>query len=400
MRACIVVPVLLLLTSPLRADDFATAQPLFGAWRKADGTLLVVGRSDDAVFVFDDATGLRRRAAPAAGELRLGDGRLALAGDHLRGKLGGNAVDATRVRLTTEEVRWSNGEVALSGTLWRPAAAARAPAVVLVQGSGPETRWAMRQFPAWLAAHGVAAIAYDKREHWQPWEAGIDALAGDALGAVALLRARADVDAARVGLLGISNGAFVIVRAAARSRDVGFIVPVVGGGGALYRHELHRLHHAGIEAKLSASEQAALDALMRDVYRPETFAADGKPRLEKLLARARGQRWLAVTPLAGFVDMPLDTAFAVGQRAWGNELGYDPGADLDQLGARPALFVLAGADEDVDSTLAQHEIAQHAPHARTVLLSGASHYLTLPTTRSDTAALAPLVFSSLREFFR
>jgi hypothetical protein len=30
--------------------------------------------------------------------------------------------------------------------------------------------------------------------------------------------------------------------------------------------------------------------------------------------------------------------------------------------------------------------------------TGASHYLTLPTMQSDTAALAPLVFSALREF--
>lgn len=399
MKACFVISVLLF-TAPVRADDFAAAQPLFGAWRRADGTLFVVGRSDDAVFVFDDATGLRRRATPTSGELLVGDGRLALAGNHLRGKLGGNTIDSTRVPLTTEEVRWSNGEVALSGTLWRPAGSARTPAVVLVHGSGPETRWAMRQFPAWLAAHGVTAIAYDKREHFQPWEAGIDVLAGDALGAVALLRTRADVDVARVGLLGISNGAFVIVRAAARSRDVGFIVPIVGGGGALYLHELHRLHHAGLEAKLSAADQVALEAFVRELYRSETFAAGGKPRLGKLLAEARGQHWLAVTPFAQFADMPIDTSFVIGQRAWANELQYDPAADLDRLGARPALFLLAGADEDVDTALAASEIAQHAPQARIVTIPGASHYLTLPTRRSDSARLAPLVFSELREFFR
>jgi hypothetical protein len=46
------------------------------------------------------------------------------------------------------------------------------------------------------------------------------------------------------------------------------------------------------------------------------------------------------------------------------------------------------------------EIAQHAPHAHIVTIGGASHSLTLPTTYTDTAALAPLVFSTLRGFFR
>jgi dienelactone hydrolase len=394
------VVALLLFTWPVAANDFAAAQPLFGAWRRSDGTLLVVGRSDDALFVFDDATGLRRRASLSAQELRVSDGRLALAGNRLAGRLGGNTVAATRVPIVTEEVHWSNGDVALSGTLWRPAGAARTPAVVLVHGSGPETRWGMRQLPAWLAAHGVTAIAYDKREHSDPWDAGIDVLAGDALGAVALLRARTDVDVARVGLLGISNGAFVIVRAAARSRDVGFVVPVVGGGGALYLHELHRMHRAGLEAKLGAFDQAALDAFMRDLYRPQTFAADGKPRAAQLLANARGQRWFALTSLERIADMPVDTAFTIGQRSWANELAYDPAGDLEKLGARPALFLLAGADDNVDSARAAQEIAQHAPRARVVTISGASHYLTLPTTHGDAVALAPLVFSTLREFFR
>lgn len=390
-------------TAPAAALD--AARPLFGAWRATDGKLLVVGRSDDALFVFDEAGAQRRRATLEADgrSLRVHDGELRLRGDgELLGRLGGRELRATRVPLGTEEAHWSNGALTLAGTLWRPAGHARTPAVVLVQGSGPETRWAMRQFPAWLAAHGVTAIAYDKRAKWQPWESGIDALAGDALGAVALLRARRDVDPARVGLLGISNGAFVVVRAAARSSDVGFIVPIVGGAGPLWRHELHRLHQAGLHAGLSASEVAALDAFMKGFYRPETFAADGKARLGQALAQARGRPWLAVTPLADFVAAPLDVAFSVGQRAWANELSYDPAADLGKLGARPALFLLAGADEDVDTALATSALSVTRPAgARVVVLAGASHYLTLPTPppSDDAVRLSPTLFSALDAFF-
>ena len=53
-------------------------------------------------------------------------------------------------------------------------------------------------------------------------------LAADALAAVGFLRARAEVDPARIGLLGHSEGGLLAVMAAARSKDVGFIILVSG----------------------------------------------------------------------------------------------------------------------------------------------------------------------------
>ncbi len=392
---------LLFVATSAAAASLDDARPLFGAWRAADGSLVVVGRSDDALVVFDDASD-RRRIASLRDDKRallFADGQLALdGGDELVGRVGDRALRARRVPLATEEVRWSNGDVQLAGTLWRPATRARTPAIVLVHGSGPETRWAMRQFPAWLAAHGLTVIAYDKRARCQPWEAGIDVLAGDALGAVALLRARADVDPRRVGLLGISNGAFVVVHAAARASDVAFVVPVVGGAGALWRHELYRVHRAGEEAHLPPRDLGELDDVMRALYRPETFAADGGPRLGKLLERARGKAWLRLTPLEPFIAAPLDVALQAGRGAWANELSYDPAADLARLGRRPALFVLAADDDNVDTALCRAELAANAPNARVVVAARASHFLGLPGGGGDVVRLAPELFSSLASF--
>jgi pimeloyl-ACP methyl ester carboxylesterase len=214
------------------------------------------------------------------------------------------------------------------------------------------------------------------------------------------LRSRADVVPRRVGLLGIWSGAFVWGRAAAGSPAVGFIIPVVGGGGPLWRHELYRLHNEGVRAGLRAADVRALDSFMKDLYRPQTFAADGKARLTAALAHARGQRWLDVTPLKEFIDAPIDTAFALGRQAWANELSYDPAADLARLRARPALFLLGGADQNIDTALCAAEVHKHAPAARIVVLPKASHYLALsePRPTAEQVTLSPRLFTSLEAF--
>jgi uncharacterized protein len=55
-------------------------------------------------------------------------------------------------------------------------------------------------------------------------------LADDAVAAVQMLRQRADVDPAQVGLWGLSEGGWVAPLAAPRSDDVAFVITVAGGG--------------------------------------------------------------------------------------------------------------------------------------------------------------------------
>jgi hypothetical protein len=60
-------------------------------------------------------------------------------------------------------VSFRNGEVVLQGTLCLPRGRGRRPAVVLVHGSGPETRWGTDRYIAdRMARSGIAALVYDK----------------------------------------------------------------------------------------------------------------------------------------------------------------------------------------------------------------------------------------------
>ena len=167
--------------------------------RTADGKVHFEIRGDASTTVFD-------------GEIA-GDG---LTGGFVDGPDSGGHFDLKRASgapapVATREVSFQNGDVTLAGTLLLPAAPGRRPAVIFVQGSGPEGRWANRYLAGKLAEAGVVALIYDKRgvgASTGDWKgAGFDTLAADAAAGVALLRAQPAVDPARVGLYGHSQGA-------------------------------------------------------------------------------------------------------------------------------------------------------------------------------------------------
>ncbi len=122
-------------------------------------------------------------------------------------------------------------ELALTGELHVPAAGARpAPAVVLFPGSQGSRN--LEGLGTHLADQGIVALDLSKRGvdgsdgHWR--DESIERLADDALAAVVFLRDLNEVDAARVGVIGHSQGGWVAQLAAARSDDVAFIVLLAG----------------------------------------------------------------------------------------------------------------------------------------------------------------------------
>src|SRR5262249_5892664 len=76
----------------------------------------------------------------------------------------GAARTARRVDIEKQEdVRFRSGAVQLAGTLIAPNTSGRHPAIILVHGSGPETRESLLPYARFLVRHGVAVLGYDKR---------------------------------------------------------------------------------------------------------------------------------------------------------------------------------------------------------------------------------------------
>jgi hypothetical protein len=154
-----------------------------------------------------------------------------------------------------------DGGVVLHGTVSAPAGPpARHPAMVMLTGAGSGGRQTRLPEAEAFARHGIVTLVYDKRtEGYSLLHRDYSVLAGDALAAVRLLRTRADVDPAKLGLWALSEGAFVAPLAANRSTDVRFVI-TVGAVGVTPAAQTawaygQFLHHDGVSGSLPHTMQ-------------------------------------------------------------------------------------------------------------------------------------------------
>ena len=101
------------------------------------------------------------------------------------------------------------------------------PGVVLVAGSGPTVRGDLADEAEALARGGLAVLTYDKRvEGYGPLRRSYARLADDAVAALTTVGRQPGVDPDRLGLLGWSEGSWVVPLAAERDPRVAFTVLV------------------------------------------------------------------------------------------------------------------------------------------------------------------------------
>lgn len=138
-----------------------------------------------------------------------------------------------------EEVTVASGGIQLAGTFTHPKQGGPFAAVLLVTGSGPqdrdETVFDQKPFLVisdYLTRAGYAVLRLDDRgtaaSTGDFGASGVAEFTGDALAAVAWLKARADVNPKRIGILGHSEGGMVGPLAAVRSDDVAFVIMLAG----------------------------------------------------------------------------------------------------------------------------------------------------------------------------
>lgn len=288
------------------------------------------------------------------------------------------AAGCTRYR--AEEVVVRNGETALGGTLYVPTGKGPHPAIVLIHGSGRSTRENTRFYGELFARNGVAALVYDKRDVG-PIPAtelvSSDDLAGDALAGVALLKARPDIDARRVGLWGGSQGAGVAARAAARSKDVAFVVAVSGGGLNMAEHRSfqfgNRLRARGF-GDAEVAEALRVVELLHEFVRS---GGGGEEALQAELDRAHQHAWAEVV-------LPRRPPTAQERATWiqWRELAGDPMSDWERLTV-PVLLLWGARDTVVNVPLSEERIRAALARAgnRDVtvrVVPGADHNFMLP----------------------
>lgn len=148
----------------------------------------------------------------------------------------------------SKDVTFTNKKagVTLAGTLTLPKSGGKVPAVLLISGSGPNTRnetvaghKIFEVIADYLTRHGIAVLRYDKRGVGKSTgnyaAATMKDFASDALAGFNFLRSVKRVNPDEVGLIGHSEGGEIAPIVADRSHHVAFIVMMAGPGVKGYR---------------------------------------------------------------------------------------------------------------------------------------------------------------------
>lgn len=208
-----------------------------------------------------------------------------------------SALPAAQIR--TRDVTFQDKDVTLAGTVLLPAMPGKYPAIVFLHGSGPEGRWANHYLAQKFAERGIVALIYDKRGVGQStgdWQrTTFEALADDALAGIRFLRSQSEVDAARVGIYGHSQGGTIAPLVGVRGGGPRFVIASAAGGIDPADVEIYSVENFLGMAKLPPAERADAQSYVHALI---DFAYRGKDRapLDAMAAKFKNRDWYFAAP--------------------------------------------------------------------------------------------------------
>lgn len=248
-----------------------------------------------------------------------------------------------------EEVTIQNASdrLTLAGTYTRPRGEGPFPAVVLISGSGPQDRdeaiMGHRPFLV-LADHltraGIAVLRHDDRGVGK--STGNFAIAThndfvtDTLSALAWLKTRKEVDAARIGLVGHSEGGLVAPIAAVREPDqIAFLVLLAGVGVPVEELLIRQAEDLQRATGADAATIARTAAAQRDLFKllvKDVPASQLENELRELARKQAAELTEEERRAAGYSEEAMDAQIRTVMRPWFRTLlVYDPKPTLRQV---------------------------------------------------------------------
>lgn len=247
-------------------------------------------------------------------------------------------------------------DVTFGGTLTIPAGPGPHPAVVLISGSGSQDRdetifghkpfWVIADY---LSRHGIAVLRVDDRgvgatTRGKTQNVTTEDYTGDVLAALAYLKLRPEIDRARLGLIGHSEGGLVAPMVAAKSADVVAVVLLAGpglSGEAVLRAQREDI---GLAAGMTPEQVQDSDKLFVQIMQVLKNEPDNAKVLETanaLVAQARADGTLTEK----ISDEELKTQMDIITSAWFRFFSfYDPAPALRK--AACSVLALTG-DKDL-----------------------------------------------------
>jgi pimeloyl-ACP methyl ester carboxylesterase len=309
---------------------------------------------------------------------------------------------------SSTDLVFESGGVKLYGTLITPPGPGLHPAVVVVHGSGANTRENWRDQTEHFPEAGVALFRFDKRGSGASkgdWTAAsMSDLANDVIAAVRVVGNQPEIDRAQIGVWGGSQGWFVAGLAAAMSREIAFAVLVSGFPELLWNQDTYAQRLRMVQDGRSP-EQIKAFVEMRERMRGVLASGEGYPKVREELSKLEHRVILPYLFAGGAV--PPEDHPAV--RFWRLNAKFDARDHLKKIQC-PVLSIWGAKDHLVDASEAQ-KIASEAlrghKDATVRVLRNADHGLYLRTapgpgrapraTRKLVPEYGPLVTGWVRE---
>lgn len=235
---------------------------------------------------------------------------------------------STVAAVHSRDLDFQSDSITIGATVFLPASAGPHPAAVILHGGGDSSREESPPYRFWgpyLARRGYVVLLYDKRGNGDSggdWRTvGFEERAADVLAGIDALRRLAEVDTAKIGLIGVSQGSWVAGLVARDDPGLCFVVNISGPAVSVREADTAALRFELVRdgwAPRDVGERLALWQMMVDYTR-----SNSDDRLwERLVAAeiwAGARAWSEVA------------AFRIGERGSWWKQWYGRVADYDPL---------------------------------------------------------------------
>lgn len=289
-------------------------------------------------------------------------------------------VAATSLSLS-EQIQFTNGDAHLRGTVYLPKTGNRLPAVVVLHHAGLPNRDAnlYRHLCDGLPAMGVAVLMYDRRGSGQSTgsldNADYETLADDAIAGQHALAKFSRIDPNKIGFWGLSQGGWLAVLAAGRSKDAAFAISV--SAPLVTADEQMQFATRNLLTVRGYSQPEVQEMLAaRKAWTGYLHGKNARDEAVELLRKAEAKPWFDIAYLPKASQLTIDPEHDPNRK----RLDDDPIAAVNQAKV-PLLFLYADSDPWVpvgESVKRLQSLAAELPNIQYAVVDNANHEMMFP----------------------
>jgi uncharacterized protein len=263
-----------------------------------------------------------------------------------------------------QDLQFKNGDTHLAGTVYLPESGDHLSAVVALHGASDATRQAgvFRHLREGLPAMGVAVLIYDRRGSGASSGTlkGIDygTLADDAIAGQNALAKLPRIDPKKIGFWGFSQGGWLAVLAAERSKNAAFAIsvsaPLVAPEQQMEFATTNLLTVRGY-----SQEDVKQMLAIRKAWTGYLKGTNSRAAAVDALQKAETQPWFELAFMPKASQLTTDPE----HNSWRREMIHDPLAAVRQVKI-PLLFIYGGSDPwiPVERSVQQLRLLKNQQH--------------------------------------